>query len=74
MVVKFADTQKDKDVRTKVISTNNNIIGAHYPNGIGIPANMTHQYLTVSQQIYISKLFVCIQFFYKIQWIFYVPK
>ncbi|KAF6039408.1 Celf2 [Bugula neritina] len=49
MVVKFADTQKDKDVRTKVISTNNNIIGAHYPNGIGIPANMTHQYLTLLQ-------------------------
>ncbi|XP_067946730.1 CUGBP Elav-like family member 2 isoform X2 [Watersipora subatra] len=50
IVVKFADTQKDKDIRIK-LPPNNNIVTANpYPSSL--PAGMSpHQYLALLQQM-----------------------
>jgi len=48
LVVKFADTQKDKG--TKILPTNNNIITANpFPTG-ALPAGVSPQYLALLQQ------------------------
>ena len=49
LVVKFADTQKDKG--TKILPTNNNIITANpFPTG-ALPAGVSPQYLAVSMVV-----------------------